>query len=194
MAKINHINFRDVQALNGLRVCGYATRDDLLKIITSNRIDKMLKQGLIESKTNIKNETVYTYTDKGKSFIKNLDSLKEKPFYSRQTASTNHDTRLFKEYTLLTPNERMSCMSETQTRDLYAETIKQDQTTAELEKMLSVPDIVYTTETGETVAIEVITENYNEQRIEMKVNYCQTVNIELRTVRVWKRKRYNKTY
>ena len=50
--------------------------------------------------------------------------------------------------------------------------------------MLSVPDITYTTETGETVAIEVITENYNEERIEMKVNYCQTVNIELRTVRV----------
>lgn len=78
MAKINHINFRDVQALNGLRVCGYANREDLLKIITSNRIDKMLKQGLIESKTNIKNETVYTYTDKGKSFIKNLDSLKRR--------------------------------------------------------------------------------------------------------------------
>ena len=41
MAKINHINFRDVQALNGLRVCGCANREDLLKIITSNRIDKI---------------------------------------------------------------------------------------------------------------------------------------------------------
>lgn len=184
MAKINHINFRDVQALNGLRVCGYANREDLLKIITSNRIDKMLKQGLIESKTNIKNETVYTYTDKGKLFIKNLDALKDKAFYSRQTASTDHDTRLFKEYTQLTPTERMSCRSETQTRDIFAETIKQEQGAAEVEKMLSIPDITYTTETGETVAIEVITENYNEQRIEMKVNYCQTVNIELRTVRV----------
>ena len=144
----------------------------------------MLKQGLIESKTNIKNETVYTYTDKGKSFIKNLDSLKEKPFYSRQTASTDHDTRLFREYTQLTPNERMSCMSETQTRDLFAETIKQDQATAELEKMLSVPDIVYTTETGETIAIEAITENYNELRTEKKVSYCQIINAELKTVRV----------
>ena len=194
MAKINHINFRDVQALNGLRVCGYAKKEDLLKIITNNRISKMEKQGLIESKTNIKNETVYTYTDKGKNFIKNLDSLKDKAFYSRQTASTDHDTRLFKEYTQLTPNERMSCMSESQTRDIFAETIKQEQGAVELEKMLSVPDITYTTETGETVAIEVITENYNEERIEMKINYCQTVNIELRTVRVWKRKKYNKTY
>lgn len=194
MAKINHINFRDVQALNGLRVCGYAKKEDLLKIITNNRISKMEKQGLIESKTNIKNENVYTYTDKGKNFIKNLDSLKDKAFYSRQTASTDHDTRLFKEYTQLTPNERMTCMSESQTRDIFAETIKQEQGAVELEKMLSVPDITYTTETGETVAIEVITENYNEHRIEMKVNYCQTVNIELRMVRVWKRKKYNKIY
>lgn len=194
MAQINRVNFRDIQALNGLRVCGYGKREDLLKIITSNRIDKMIKQGILESKVNVKNEVIYTYTDKGKSFIKNLDSLKDKAFYSRQTASSDHDTRLFREYTQLTPNERMSCMSETQTRDLYAETIKQDQANAELEKMLSVPDITYTTETGEAVAIEVITENYNEQRIEMKVNYCQTVNIELRTVRVWKRRKYNKTY
>ena len=67
---------------------------------------------------------------------------------------------------------------------MFSPTIKQDQANSELEKMLSVPDITYTTETGETVAIEVITENYNEERIEMKVNYCQTVNIELRTVRV----------
>lgn len=75
-------------------------------------------------------------------------------------------------------------MSETQTRDLFAETIKQDQATAELEKMLSVPDIVYTTETGETIAIEAITENYNELRTEMKVSYCQIINAELKTVRV----------
>lgn len=142
MSKINRVNFRDIQALNGLRICGYGKRDDLLKIITSNRIDKMLKQGILESKSNIKGETVYTYTDKGKTFIKSLDGIKSSSFYSRQTAS------------------------------------------AEIEKMYSVPDIVYTTETGETVAIEVITENYTEQRIEMKETFCETVGVELRTVRV----------
>lgn len=184
MSKINRVNFRDVQALNGLRICGYGKRDDLLKIITSNRIDKMLKQGILESKSNIKGETVYTYTDKGKTFIKSLDGIKSSSFYSRQTASAEHDIRLFSEYTRLTPNERMSCMTEGQTRDIFAETIKQDQASAEIEKMYSVPDIVYTTETGETVAIEVITENYTEQRIEMKETFCETVGVELRTVRV----------
>ena len=184
MSKINRVNFRDVQALNGLRLCGYARKDDLLDIITNNRIRKMEKEGLIESKTNTKNETVYTYTDAGKNFIKNLEALQGQAFYSRQTATTEHDTRLFAEYCKLTPSERMSCLSESQSRDIFAETIKQDQAKTEIDKMYSVPDLVYTTDEGITTAIEIITENYNEERVEMKINYCQATNIELRTVKI----------
>jgi len=184
MSKINRVNFRDVQALNGLRVCGYALREDLLKIITSNRIDKMVKQGILESKTNIKNETVYSYTDKGKSFIKNIDGIKSSSFYSRQGASTEHDTKLFNEYCKLTPNERMSCYTEGQTRDIFAETINQGRAEAELDKMYSVPDLVYTTDEGVINAIEITTENYNEERVEMKISYCQATNIELRMVKI----------
>ena len=185
MAKINRVNFRDIQALNGLRVCGYALREDLLKIITSNRIDKMMKQGILESKTNIKNEIVYTYSDKGKNFIKNLDGIKSSSFYSRQTATTEHDVKLFNEYIKLTPNERMSCLTENQTRDIFSETLKQEQADAEIEKMLSVPDLVYTNEIGETVAIEITTSNYSIERCEMKECFCNTVGItELKMVRI----------
>ncbi len=184
MAKINHINFRDVQAFNGLRLCGYARKEDLLNIITNNRISKMEKQGLIESKTNIKNETVYTYTDTGKAFIKNLEALQGQSFYSRQTATTEHDTKLFAEYCKLTPTERLSCLSETQTRDIFSETIRQDQAQAETDKLYSVPDLVYITDEGITTAIEITTDNYNAERIEMKENFCQATNMELRTVKV----------
>ena len=184
MSKINRVNFRDVQALNGLRVCGFALREDLLKIITSNRIDKMIKQGILESKTNIKNETVYSYTDKGKSFIKSIDGIKSNSFYSRQGASTEHDTKLFNEYCKLTPNERMSCYTEGQTRDIFTETINQDRVEAEIDKMYSVPDLVYTTDEGIITAAEITTDNYNEERIEMKENFCQATNIELRMVKI----------
>ena len=184
MSKINRVNFRDVQALNGLRLCGFARKEDLLNIITNNRISKMEKQGLIESKINIKNEIVYTYTDAGKNFIKNLEALQGQAFYSRQTATTEHDTKLFSEYCKLTPTERMSCLSETQTRDIFAESIRQDQAEAEIDKMYSVPDLVYTTDEGIMTAIEITTENYNEERVEMKINYCQATNIELRTVKL----------
>ena len=143
----------------------------------------MEKQGLIESKSNTKNETIYTYTDKGKSFIKNIDALRGQSFYSRQTASTEHDIKLFSEYCKLTSTERMSCLSETQTRDIFSETLKQDQGTAEIERLYSIPDIVYTTDEGITVALEITTSNYTEERIELKENFCQSTNIELRAVR-----------
>ena len=184
MSKINRVNFRDVQALNGLRLCGFARKEDLLNIITNNRISKMEKQGLIESKTNTKNETVYTYTDAGKNFIKNLEALQGQAFYSRQTATTEHDTRLFAEYCKLTPTERMSCLSETQSRDIFAETIRQDQAESEIDKLYSVPDLVYTTDEGITTAIEITTMHYNEERVEMKINYCQATNMELRLIKV----------
>lgn len=184
MIKINRVNFRDVQALNGLRLCGYAKKEDLSSIISSNRIKVMEKQGLIESKTNTRNETIYTYTDKGKSFIKNLDTLKGQAFYSRQTASTEHDTKLFSEYCKLTPTERMSCLSETQTRDIFSETLKQDQANAEIDKMYSIPDIVYTTDEGITIALEITTNNYTTERMELKENFCNATNIELKAVKV----------
>lgn len=181
--KINKVNFRDVQALNGLRLCGYAKKEDLSSIISNNRIKVMEKQGLIESKTNTRNETIYTYTDKGKSFIKNLDTLKGQAFYSRQTASTDHDIKLFSEYCNLTPTERMSCLSETQTRDIFSETLKQDQTNAEIDKLYSIPDIVYTSDEGITIALEITTSNYTFERMELKENFCNATNIELKAVK-----------
>ena len=39
MRNINRLNFRDIQALNGLRVCGYAMRADMEKIISCNRVE-----------------------------------------------------------------------------------------------------------------------------------------------------------
>ena len=61
MRNISRINFRDVQALNGLRLCGYALRSDLERIISSNRIDTLLVQGYLERKKDIEGREVYTY-------------------------------------------------------------------------------------------------------------------------------------
>ena len=48
MRNINRLNFRDVQALNGLRVCGYAMRADMEKIISRNRVEVFLKRGYLQ--------------------------------------------------------------------------------------------------------------------------------------------------
>ena len=69
MRNINRLNFRDIQALNGLRVCGYAMRADMEKIISHNRVEVFLKRGYLEQCVDCRGRSVLTYTGKGKNLI-----------------------------------------------------------------------------------------------------------------------------
>lgn len=71
MRKISKVNFRDVQALNGLRLCGYALRSDMERIISRNRVETLLKQGYIEAKKDIHADLYH----QGKSVHKATGSL-----------------------------------------------------------------------------------------------------------------------
>ena len=84
MRNINRLNFRDIQALNGLRVCGYAMRADMEKIISRNRVETFLKRGYLEQRMDCRGRSVLTYTDKGKALIKKIDPLQGRTFYPKQ--------------------------------------------------------------------------------------------------------------
>ena len=75
MRNINRLNFRDIQALNGLRVCGYAMRADMEKIISCNRVETFLKRGYLEQRVDCRGQSVLTYTGKGKNLIRKIDTL-----------------------------------------------------------------------------------------------------------------------
>ena len=187
MRNISKINFRDVQALNGLRLCGYALRSDLERIISSNRIDTLLLQGYLERKRDVEGREVYTYTPKGKSFMRQMDSLKGRTFYPKQPNAVAHDTALFHQYTRLSPTERMSATSETETRDLYQETLNKmrDQGEEALDRMRhSIPDMVYTTSEGEVVAIEIVTSNYSQEKIELKEATAAMIGAEIQIIKI----------
>ena len=186
MRQISKVNFRDVQALNGLRLCGYALRSDMERIITSNRVETMLKQGYIESKKDIHGRDVLTYTDKGKGFMRQLDSLQGRTFYPKQPNAIAHDTTLFRQYTALSPEERMSALSETETRDQFAEALEQMRNQADeaWDAMRSIPDLVYTTTDGDTVAIEIVTSNYSQDKIEAKLATAAAIGAELQITKI----------
>ena len=187
MRKISKVNFRDVQALNGLRLCGYALRSDMERIISHNRVETLLKQGYIESKKDIHDREVLTYTTKGKAFIKQLEALQGRTFYPKQANAIAHDTTLFRQYTLLSPEERMSALSETETRDQFSEALDQMRNQADeaWESMRhSIPDLVYTTTEGETVAIEITTSNYTQDKIEAKLAVATAIGAELQTIKI----------
>lgn len=185
MRKISKINFRDIQAFNGLRLCGYALRIDMESIVSRNRVDTMIRQGYIESKTDIKGREVLTYTDKGKSFMKQLDSLQGRAFYSKQNAT--HDTALFQKYVALSPSERMSCLSEGETRDRYQEALDSMRSQGEQaweHARTSVPDLSYTRDTGEVACIEIATSNYTQDKIEAKFAFSQAIGAELELTKI----------
>lgn len=187
MRNISKTNFRDVQALNGLRLCGYALRSDLERIISSNRIKTMLLRGYLERKRGVWGREVFTYTTKGKAFMRQLDSLKGRTFYPKQPNAIAHDTALFHQYTRLTPSERMSATSETETRNIYQEAIEQMryQTSYERDRPRhSIPDMVYTSSRGETIAIEIVTSNYTQEKIELKEATAVAIGAELHIFRV----------
>ena len=81
MRNINRLNFRDIQALNGLRVCGYAMRADMEKIISCNRVETFLKRGYLEQRVDCRGRSVLTYTGKGKNLIRKIDTLQGRTFY-----------------------------------------------------------------------------------------------------------------
>lgn len=187
MRNISKINFRDVQALNGLRLCGYALRSDLERIISSNRVDTLLLRGYLESKRDIEGREVLTYTAKGKGFMRQLDSLQGRTFYPKQPNAIAHDTALFHQYTRLAPSERMSATSETETRNIYREAIDQMKYQPDYGRdrpRHSIPDMVYTSSGGETVAIEIVTSNYTQEKIELKEATAAAIGAEIQIIKI----------
>lgn len=181
MRNINRLNFRDIQALNGLRVCGYAMRADMEKIISCNRVETFLKRGYLEQRVDCRGRSVLTYTGKGKNLIRKIDTLQGRTFYPKQPNAVKHDTTLFRQYVGLSPTERMTANSETETRDIYRESLHGSGHGDG--QRHSVPDMVYTSTSGELVAVEITTSNYTQEKLELKEATAQVIGASIHFVR-----------
>lgn len=181
MRNINRLNFRDIQALNGLRVCGYAMRADMEKIISRNRVEVFLKRGYLEQRVDCRGRSVLTYTDKGKNLIQKIDTLQGRTFYPKQPNAVKHDTTLFRQYVGLSPTERMTANSETETRDIYRESLHGSGHGDN--QRYSMPDMVYTSTSGELVAVEITTSNYTQEKLELKEATAQVIGASIHFVR-----------
>ena len=92
----------------------------------------------------------------------------------------------------LVQQTRVTCkgknhLSETETRDQFSEALDQMRNQADeaWESMRhSIPDLVYTTTEGETVAIEITTSNYTQDKIEAKLAVAAAIGAELQTIKI----------
>ncbi len=172
---------RDYSVFSALARCGYVTETQLKEFVRDKRLLNYQKDGLVSkclySRPGDKKQDVVCYqlTDRGKEICRKLIGIDH--IYS--AASPKHDLALAERYFSLPKQSRETWRTEGDLRESFSEHISLMKAQGdflranELEDMLrnheiSMPDAAYTTESGDEVAFEVITNNYGEAEIQAK--------------------------
>lgn len=168
------LKMSDKQFINALRCGGYATKEQCLHYISSNRLKNYTLEKVLDKCSVVidgKSQTVYRFSDSGKEWVReNISDLTDRKFYI--STGVEHDIKLMEkiqEYTDKLPyEEQLKFRTESENRDLFKELCaKMEQGQYYLEQLqqhnISMPDFSY-----ETEFVEIITINYNGEVISEK--------------------------
>lgn len=187
---------RDIKVLSALGRCGYVDREQLGEFLRNRRIEGYCKDGLLERSVYSRpggrehDREVYRLTTAGRSLCRRELSMTH--LYSPQNPA--HDLTLANRYFSLSEAERETWRTESQSRDTLEEHIRQLRDQGEEERAeqlwealrsgaLSMPDAVYTSSEGITVAFEVITGNYGQVELEAKEEAAEALGASVEFVR-----------
>lgn len=187
---------RDIKALSALGRCGYVDRDQLGEFLRNKRIEGYCKDGLLERSVYSRpgsrehDREVYRLTAAGRSLCRRELSMTH--LYSPQNPA--HDLALSERYFSLSDAQRETWRTEGQSRDALEEHIHLLRDQGEEERAdqlwerlrsgaLSMPDAVYTSPEGVTVAFEVITSNYGQAELEAKEEAAEALGAAVEFVR-----------
>lgn len=191
---IRNLYSRDEKAFTAFNKVGNLTKEHLNKLdISDTRIKNYCRENYIEKVSySVKNETenrvAYRLTDEGKSVANEKFRLSN----FNQSLSVRHNIDVADKYFSLSQSERETVLNEREVRELVQEqinSIEQQQDRDRYQQMLdegrmSMPDMVYKSETGTVIAYETITNNYNETEIRAKEETCEFLKIELETNKI----------
>lgn len=191
---LNHVYPKDIRCMSILAKSGAMDRDTFHKIeITDNRIKSYLHAGLIKETSVVdKNgngiRTYFELGNKGKDFCR--QECHTKHFISNANASS-HNAKV-SEYLVnnLSKKELDSCLSERELLPFIEDRLqeyldKQEQdhyqelVAALQNNQLSMPDIIYKNELGTWEAIEITTDSYGNEEIELKTMTCELLSVEV---------------
>lgn len=196
---IERFTLKDLQVLYGLSRVGHFSPDQIKELgITDRRTKNMVKDKLMEVKTyrhKSQEYEAYKLTERGYKFLlenirgelRDKLDLGETDRYS--SSSIRHDLALADKYLKLSWEEQQTWRTESMSRDQFNEYLDKLQEDKQWElyyklqdqyrdREITMPDGVYTSSSGEVVAVEVIGSKYTGAMIESKVNYCDTMGIE----------------
>lgn len=179
---MKRLNFRDKQILNGFRVCGNLTFEQMNTTISQNRINDFVKEGYIQKMSyedphisRTKSQTAYRLTDKGKSLCR---STLHKGHFANGRHEVRHQVACSDYYLSLSPQDRMNAMNDMDQQqyafgkayELISEgRISEGQELIEQIREAHFVDICVVTETEittEIVCFECITKSYHDEEIQ----------------------------
>jgi len=190
---IKTFNSRDKDAFTGFKNCGHLSHRNLKQLgISETKIKNYCREGLVKKvsydiKGQRDNGICYKLTAEGRAVAENKFELKN--FMQSVDGHERHNLDVANKYLSLSKEERANTINEREVRELVQEKIyeienkqERDQYQEMLEQgIMSMPDIIYTRETGVTVTVayETITNNYGIEEIQAKIETCTFLNIEL---------------
>ena len=172
------ILYRDKQCFKAGYICGHVKEEQLLTIISPNRLKTYKQRGWFKE---VGNDGDLKFTKEGRDYVANRLGW-DQPYIAK---SVEHDSILNNKFFSLSEAERESAKSETEVRNELMEkaffTNEDSQKTEDylrfLEEQTSPVDFVYETvneETGEVecVGFEGVTINYTAEERQMKHNFA----------------------
>lgn len=196
--RITTIYPRDVRALTALGNCGHITKEQLYDAgLRDKRISAYEKDGLVQRVTYSRpgprsgDRVCYKLTPAGRTFCEHHLSM-SRPYVAQ---SAHHDLALAERYFSLSETERATWRTETQCRaDLERHLVElrdrgaEEQSRALWDKLeegrISMPDATYTTDSGISIAYEVVTNNYGEAEIQAKEEAAEALGAEIEYTKV----------
>lgn len=187
---IQRLNYRDERFCYIMKNCHHMSREQVLAVLSQNRLLAYQHQGLIRKLHYIyqsRQQTAYELTDKGRSWIrKNLPQLGPN-FYISGTA-VRHNIRLAEQVMTHSLEHGRTWLNE---RDLRQELMQRIERTEGEERFtllrqlergeLSVPDGGYY-EDGQLYTVEIYNANYTAEQLAAKDLCAQTLGASLRLV------------
>lgn len=187
---IKVFNKSDKAVFNGFKNCGHLNSDHMKKLgVSDTKIKNYCKEGLVKkvsykSGGEKENKLCYKLTDKGREFAESKWGYKT--FTQATVNHERHNLAVADKFCSLTPKEQLSVLNERELREVVQQVIynmeqqqERDQAQELLDQgKLSMPDIVYTTEQGQTIGFETVTNSYGVEEIQAKIDTCEFLKID----------------
>lgn len=184
------INKKDIMLLKAFYCCHHISKENILDIISPNRILSYQKQGLVEKQFYLENQgiqtarEVYALTDKGRKWVqKNIDDMRYTSAYQSKTA-VEHNIKLSELYLKeMQSDNNARWLTERDLKDIFLTMIEDRNDYYQLldeykSGHISIPDGAII-RSGEVTLIEVITYSYTEDRIAAKENYSAIMSLPI---------------